>query len=362
MLPGKLYSSSLAFSTALALLLSVWMRLEPPAPATSAAFAAQSASVAQSDKPDETAPAVAQPDKLAKSTMSALIALWPSAHAAPPAFASLPPDSPAAVDTTAAAPQIEPNGAGAQIGDPPYKLYVTTAYFLNVREEAGKEARIVDVVPEGSELRIVAEAGNGWLKLHGGGYIHGDYAVPVSAPQAVANAWPPDGVAAGRAGEATGAPALAPPSASDAEKPGSKVKTPSGLTAEQIKRIVKGTALAEAKLEQAILDIEREYGINAFFTIAVMRLESGNGKSRLARLKNNLFGLNAIAGDAFDKALSFDTKQDSIRKFGELISANYVDKGLTTVEKIAGKYCPANEEWPTLVDRIMQGDYRKVQA
>ena len=131
-------------------------------------------------------------------------------------------------------------------------------------------------------------------------------------------------------------------------KPTSKVNSESKLTEQQIEQIFEGTSLADHGLEQTILQTEEEYGINAYFTIAVMKLESGHGKSKLAKEKNNLFGLNAIDGDAFNKAFSFHTKGESIEKFGQIISKNYIDKGYTSIEKVASKYCQANPKWSAL--------------
>jgi flagellum-specific peptidoglycan hydrolase FlgJ len=143
------------------------------------------------------------------------------------------------------------------------------------------------------------------------------------------------------------------------KKPTSIVMTDSGLTEDHISTIFKGTALEDEGLEEVILEIEEMYGINAYFTIAVLKLESGNGESRLATTKNNLFGLNAIDGN-INEAFSFKTKGDSVRKFGQLISKSYVDKGYTTIEKVSKKYCPSNSEWPSLVASIMKSDYRKL--
>jgi uncharacterized FlgJ-related protein len=92
-----------------------------------------------------------------------------------------------------------------------------------------------------------------------------------------------------------------------------------------------------------------------------MRLESGNGESNISKNKNNLFGLNAIDGDKYNKAFSFKTKGDSVRKFGQLISEYYLGEGYTTVEKVSTKYCQANPEWSSLVMGIMNSDYRKLQ-
>src|SRR5690606_37405900 len=72
-------------------------------------------------------------------------------------------------------------------------------------------------------------------------------------------------------------------------EPSSKVNTLSGLSEDQIESLFEDSALAGHDLGEAILHIEETYGINAFFTIAVMKLESGHGKSKLAKTKNNLF-------------------------------------------------------------------------
>ncbi|TJY44024.1 hypothetical protein E5161_01095 [Cohnella pontilimi] len=218
--------------------------------------------------------------------------------------------------------------------------YVTTAYFLNVRADSSSKSKILQVVKRGTQLSVVGKAGKGWLRLEGGGFIHGAYARPAGKQEKHA---PP--------------PAPPEPAVSVDKKPGkpvSQVRSPSGLSEKEIGSLFKGTGLAGHGLEKAILDVEAEYGINAYFTIAVMRLESGNGKSRVAKTRNNLFGLNSSNGTGY---LRFKTKVASVEKFGQLISGNYIGKGYTTIEKIAKKYCPANPKWPSLVKTIINRDY-----
>lgn len=264
----------------------------------------------------------------------------------------------------------------------PYEQYVTTAYYLNVREKASSESQILRVVEKGDVLKVTGETDNGWLALHDGGFVHGAYAETVVeaptaagtktlAPLAVIAA--EDGAAAAEDGAAAAgveAPvtALAAGAADTVDvpveepkpsKPTSTVQSDSGLTEAHIVEILEGTALEDPSLAAAILEIEDEYGINAYFTIAVMKLESGNGKSKLARTKNNLFGLNATGGSN-SKAYAFDTKADSVRKFGQLIAESYVDKGYTTIEKVAKKYCPPNSKWSGLVKKIMFSDHDKL--
>lgn len=248
--------------------------------------------------------------------------------------------------------------------------YETTAYYLNVREEPSARAKILDVLERGTIIDVLGTTDNGWLRLADGGYVHGGYAKQlkegvvriaslgtVAGQAAKAASDSPD-----EADAAARDPAVSRNGGEDDDgepnKPSSKVASDSGLSLEDIDTILAGTALADEGLEQAILEVEEEYGINAYFTIAVMKLESGNGESKIARKKNNLFGLNAIAGDAYNQALSFKTKADCVRKFGQLIADKYVGKGYTTIEKVARKYCPANSRWPGHVKDIMAKDYK----
>ncbi|MCD9020917.1 glucosaminidase domain-containing protein [Cohnella silvisoli] len=244
---------------------------------------------------------------------------------------------------------------------PSSTTYEVTAFYLNLRANAYGKSKILNVVKKGTLLDIVGTTENGWLKIKGGGYVHGMYAkaVGVNAQQAEITDQTPEKNQvipneSGNSGEVQ--------DNGDPDKPTSAVGTDSGLSEEDIALIFDGTALAGHGLEETILDVEEKYGINAFFTIAVMKLESGNGSSRLARSKNNLFGLNATSGDKNNKAFSFETKGDSVRKFGQLLSKNYVGKGYTTVEKIATKYCPANSKWSGLVKNIMKKDYGKLNV
>jgi flagellum-specific peptidoglycan hydrolase FlgJ len=227
-------------------------------------------------------------------------------------------------------------------------VYEVTAYYLNVREEANTSSKIVDVVTLGSILEVENVTDNGWLALKGGGYVHSGYAkmissyvgqVPKQSEVKLASAEPAQPV-----------------------KPTILVKSDSGLTEDHIAKIFEGTALEGEGLEKAVLEVEKDYGINSYFTIAVMKLESGHGKSKIAKKKNNLFGLNAVDSDPFNKALSFETKGDSVEKFGHIISEYYLDEGLTSIDKVAKKYCKANPKWPALVKSIMNSDYKKLSS
>ena len=244
--------------------------------------------------------------------------------------------------------------------------YKVTAYYLNVRTKPSAQSDIIKVVKQGTRLKVTAKTENGWLELQGGGYVHGGYAAKIKGEvsalsfSAASKRDPAIEINDAGAEKEQQSEKIAKPEVEELNKPTSIVESDSGLTKAHIAKIFEGTALSGHNLEQAILEIEEEYGINAYFTIAVMKLESGNGKSYLAKKKNNLFGLNAIDGNKYNKAFSFKTKGDSVRKFGQLLSRNYVNKGLTTIEKVARKYCPANSRWSSLVKNIMKRDYKKL--
>jgi hypothetical protein len=271
----------------------------------------------------------------------------------------------------APAPTLEsiPESTSAPTSEtaPAVHAYEVTAYYLNVREQPSSGSAILSVVEKGDRLDVQHTADNGWYKLRDGGYVHGDYLKPVEGIHTLNAASPAVVTAVSKPSReveiASAAPVPVPAVRKripgEPLKPTTAVKEESGLTEANIAEIFEGTALEGHDLEQAILDVEETYGINAYFTIAVMKLESGNGKSKLAKEKNNLFGLNAV-GNSTKKAYAFESKADSVYKFGELISKKYVGKGYTTIEKVARKYCPANPKWASLVKRIMNGDYKKL--
>jgi hypothetical protein len=243
-------------------------------------------------------------------------------------------------------------------------VYVVTAYYLNVRSEPDKTSPIRGLLEMGDTVTVVGRTDNGWLKLENGLYIHGAYAEPAEPERASAKNAGREVSTASASSSVTPEYAVFKPGrddGTDGPAPLSrKVKSPSGLTERDIGKLLEGTELEGHGLEEAILGIEEEYGINALFTIAVMKLESGNGKSRLAREKNNLFGLNATGGKN-SKAYSFETKRDSVYKFGSLIAKRYLAEGYTTIEKVGKKYCPANPKWASLVESIMKRDHRKLK-
>jgi len=135
------------------------------------------------------------------------------------------------------------------------------------------------------------------------------------------------------------------------------VNSVSNLHIDDLKNLLSETKLEG--IEDAIIQVEKQYGINAFFVLAVARLESGNGTSKIAINKNNLFGLNAIDRDPYNKAFTFKNKSESVYCFANTIKHYYIDKGLKDITQINKKYSSSNN-WSVNVNRIMLHDYQKI--
>lgn len=101
---------------------------------------------------------------------------------------------------------------------------------------------------------------------------------------------------------------------------------------------------------------EKKYGVPASVTLAQYALESGYGKSTLAKTKNNYFGMrNGSKGWQ-----SFDSKADSFDAHGKLLSSSlYSSKtaNASTVEEyvngIAETYAPSSDGNNNYAGQIM---------
>jgi beta-N-acetylglucosaminidase len=133
------------------------------------------------------------------------------------------------------------------------------------------------------------------------------------------------------------------------------ISRPSGRTAEEIEKLVIGTALEGLGI--AFYQAEQACGINAIFIAAVARLESGNGITYLAKTKNNLFGLNAWGSTREEinrRAYSYASKADSILAFARIIRENYIDKGRNTVKTVSEIYCEKADFWYDKISVLME--------
>ncbi|SIS42922.1 glucosaminidase domain-containing protein [Salimicrobium flavidum] len=79
----------------------------------------------------------------------------------------------------------------------------------------------------------------------------------------------------------------------------------------------------------AFVTVAEEQGVNALYLMAHAIHESAWGKSAIARDKNNLFGIDAVDGNAYDGAMVFESFEGSIRYLAEkkLTTEYLVEKG-----------------------------------
>lgn len=126
-----------------------------------------------------------------------------------------------------------------------------------------------------------------------------------------------------------------------------RVNSISGLSRKEITELIKPYDGLRG-IEDAVYELDRE-GINAFFTIAVIRLESGNGLYTSGT--NNYFNTTTISGEW----VNYSSRSECIEAFGKLIKSHYFDKNGNWYENIDGDadsvsleemeihYCPSVE-------------------
>ena len=103
------------------------------------------------------------------------------------------------------------------------------------------------------------------------------------------------------------------------------VTTPSGFSATRFERAFAGTGLEG--IGEALALAEAETGINALVLAAIIVHESGWGRSRLAREKNNLAGLGAYDDQEYSAGIRFDSRADSIMYLARLLAMHYAPGG-----------------------------------
>jgi hypothetical protein len=101
-------------------------------------------------------------------------------------------------------------------------------------------------------------------------------------------------------------------------------------------------------LGQAFYDGEQKYNINALFVLSIVRLESGNGTSSLARNHNNLGGIKS--GE--EEYRSFASKEECVDYMFDLLNRKYISQGKTTISSVGQIYC-ATDGWIPQVSSIM---------
>lgn len=100
------------------------------------------------------------------------------------------------------------------------------------------------------------------------------------------------------------------------------VLTPSNLTASELKSRLAYNLIPYAEL---FVRAEKEYGVNAVFLASVSALESGWGKSELAKDYNNLFGWSS-ANDPSGYA-KFSSAEECVMYVAKSLKENYLTEG-----------------------------------
>lgn len=233
----------------------------------------------------------------------------------------------------------------------PQSLHAVTSYMLNVRQESNAHSGIQRTISHNQVIEA-NQLDNGWLQLKAGGFVNGKYTRSVSQEEANQLNSQPEQIISNEK-QPTQQSNEAPTGAVQAGVIGK-----SNATLTDLQVILSGTELQG--IEQALLDVENTQNVNAFFTLAVAKLESGNGRSRIARDKNNLFGMNATDNNPYSNAYSYPSKGDSIRDFGRRVKAHYIDQGRTTLDSINAKYS-SSSTWSSQVNHIMQADASRIK-
>lgn len=244
------------------------------------------------------------------------------------------------------------------------KKYMVTAYYLNLREGPSSQTKILDVLEKDTVIEIKPESNGTWLELVRGGFVHSNYVELVEEEEAQAqdesvietNTKKPEvKILSYEPTHAINTNVIYDEIINPIEH---GVNTISNLTVEQIAFILEGTNLAG--IEEAIIEAEKNENVNALFTVAVAKLESANGNSKLAKNKNNLFGLNAYGSDPYKNASSYESTEECVLEFGEIINERYIEKGHTTISQINKKYA-SDQNWKNKVSSIIKKDLDKLK-
>lgn len=134
----------------------------------------------------------------------------------------------------------------------------------------------------------------------------------------------------------------------------------SGITEEELKNVFRNYkgASTMSHLSKALVDAEKEHGVNAFTMAAIVALESGFATSRRAVEDNNLTGYEVYSNDS--KGKLFKTQSESILQTAKHLSKNYLtESGLyykgVSVDNVQLNYCPDEGEgknWNIKVDKL----------
>jgi beta-N-acetylglucosaminidase len=124
------------------------------------------------------------------------------------------------------------------------------------------------------------------------------------------------------------------------------ILSPSGFSPARFERAFKGTPLAG--IGEALVQAEAETGINALVLAAIAAHESGWGRSRIAKEKNNLAGLGAYDHSP-GSAIRFESREECVMFLAELLR----DRPGESLEEIGWWYA-SDPRWAAKAGRCMK--------
>lgn len=145
------------------------------------------------------------------------------------------------------------------------------------------------------------------------------------------------------------------------------IRNPSGISGYRLDLAVKKMKEENGLdgLGVCFQQMEEKYNLNSIILLSIAILESGYGLSKLAKEKNNLFGLDA--NDSYKGTEKYGgkykSKEDSIEAAAFRISKQYLDidvscpwryiMGKTDLDSVGKKWC-SNSDWADKVNRIAE--------
>jgi beta-N-acetylglucosaminidase len=110
-------------------------------------------------------------------------------------------------------------------------------------------------------------------------------------------------------------------------------------------------------IEETLIEAQDEYKVNAILILAIVRLESGNGKSKIAQSRNNLGGI-IVSEKSVRVYKSFDTRSDCVTYMAKLIGEDYLTEDGKyyngyTLPDIAKRYSASSDRWCDLVKDLI---------
>lgn len=134
----------------------------------------------------------------------------------------------------------------------------------------------------------------------------------------------------------------------------SDLRVISNLTTDEFNKMLSNTALNG--LGGALVQAEKEHGVNGLYMMGLACLESGYGTSSFARNRNNLVGWGAYDSNP-NKAKYFNSKDECILYVAEKLKSNYLTEGGAYFEGYSPKaidvhYCTDKEHANKIINIV----------